>query len=214
MDDISVYDRSKNIGIRIKSERKRLHMTQGELCNRLEDMRKVPIAQSTVSDWENGKQTPPIERLIELSKIFRCDCGYLLCDYDSRTRDSDKICQKTGLSEQSVNALCSLHAFDDNEYAAVLDFLLMDAMEREREHNYRSVLDLLSFFLRYDGSQTTRKQIFCDGYVTELRNIYISKRAIDLDDRIVENAALMEMEQALIDLKRIIREKKAGKFNG
>ena len=213
MKDIPTYNRSKNIGLRIKSERKRLDMTQGELCDRLEGLRKVPIAPSTISDWEHGKQTPPIERLIELSKIFHCDCGYLLCDYDSRTHDSDKICQDTGLSEQSVNALCNLHAFGDNEYAAVLDFLLLDTLEREREHEHRSVLDLLSFFLRYEGSKAPEKQIFCDGQVAEFHGELISKRAIALDNRIVENAALMEMEQALIDLKRIIRRKKVGEFN-
>lgn len=127
--------------------------------------------------------------------------------------DSDKICQDTGLSEQSVNALCNLHAFGDNEYAAVLDFLLLDTLEREREHEHRSVLDLLSFFLRYEGSKAPEKQIFCDGQVAEFHGELISKRAIALDNRIVENAALMEMEQALIDLKRIIRRKKVGEFN-
>ena len=86
--------------------------------------------------------------------------------------------------------------------------------ERDKSHNYRSVLDLLLFFLNYDDAGKHKKQIFTSGWVTDYSDDgYISTNAIALNTRIVENAALMEMEQALIDLKRVYRKHAGGKSN-
>lgn len=218
MNDNLIFERGRKIGKRIRGERKKLGINQEELGERIMKLinGEVCVAQNTISGWETGKQIPPINQILALSKIFGCDCGYILCDYDERTKDSSEICTATGLSEESVNYLCFLKSWGMGEdMTKMLDFLLLDAKERDESHHYRSVLDLLRFFLEYDGSKATPKQIFLNGYVVDYEcNGSIAPSAIALTPRIVENAALMEMEQALINLKRLYKRKKVREGNG
>jgi len=178
-------------------------------------MRCKDIAQSTIVNWEKGVTSIPLDRLIAMSKLFQCDCGYLLCDYDQRTHNLVEISDETGLSEKSINRLSVLKTWGDDSEAKVIDLLLLDAQERYKSHHHRSILDLLSFFWEYDDGGTCKKQIFKNGtildynggYISAHRGGYISTDAILLDARIVENAALMELQQALISLKKIYRER-------
>ncbi len=218
MTDNTIFERGKKIGKRIQGERKKLGMSQKELGERIAELLNgdVDVAQNTISGWETGKQIPPMNQILALSNIFGCDCGYILCDYDQRTHDSLEIREATGLSEGSVNYLCFLKSWGMGESEArMLDFLLLDARSRDKSHHYRSVLDLLRFFLEYDGSKSTPKQIFINGHVVDYEcDGYIAPSAITLTTRIVENAALMEMEQALINLKQLYKKQKVRDCNG
>lgn len=216
MTDITILDRAEKIGKRIKTERERLGITQGELGEKITEILNSEggVAQATISGWERGKQIPPLNQILVLSKIFGCDCGYLLCDYDQRTHDSREICASTGLSERSVNYLCALNTWGDKSEAETIDFLLLDAQERDKSHHFRSVLDLLRFFLEYDDSSAPKKQIFRNGYIANYEGGGIMTSAIALDSRIVENAALMEMEQALINLKHIKKQRMGASEHG
>lgn len=209
MTDNTIFERGKKIGKRIQEERKKSGMNQRELGEKIAELLNgdVDVAQNTISEWETGKRIPPLNQILALSKIFGCDCGYILCDYDHRTNNSFEICEATGLSERSINYLCSLKTWGDRSEAEILDFLLLDAQERDKSHHFRSVLDLLRFFLEYDDSSAPPKQIFRNGYIANYEGGGIATSAIALDSRIVENAALMEMEQALINLKRIKKQK-------
>ena len=213
MKDISIMDRRKLIGQRLREERIQAGLTQEQLAEKLTSALNLEfhckdIAQSTIVHWESGNTNIPLDRLIAISKIFQCDCGYLLCDYDQRTHNSLEICGTIGLSESSVNHLSALRTWGITSEAKTLDFLLQDARERHRSHNYRSILDLLRFFLEYDDSGTKTKQVFSNGYVSDYEGGGIATNAIALNSRIVENAALMEMEQALISLKKLYKEGK------
>lgn len=57
---------------RIKELRKRLNITQVDLC------KKLDISQGTLSGWENGKYEPDNKSLIKLSQIFGSTVDYLL----------------------------------------------------------------------------------------------------------------------------------------
>lgn len=216
MTDNYILERGKKIGKRIQEERKKLGINQEELGERIMKLLNCEggVAQNTISGWETGKQIPPMNQILALSKIFGCDCGYILCDYDQRTNNSQEICEATGLSEHSINFLCSFKTWGDKSLAETLDFLLLDAQERDRSHHFRSVLDLLRFFLEYDDSNAPKKQIFRNGYIANYEGGGIATSAIALDSRIVENAALMEMEQALINLKHIKKQKVGASENG
>lgn len=83
-------------------------MTQSDLAGRISDIvptdKEKCFGQSTVSGWENGKQLPPLPKLIALSEIFQCDISYLLCDYDKK-KDISDISELTGLSERALSRL-------------------------------------------------------------------------------------------------------------
>lgn len=210
----SQYEKMKNqrkaeIGKRIREERKKLAMTQENLAEKLTNLLgggpDSEISQSTICAWENGKGLPPMEKLLALSAIFHCDCGYLLCDYNEKTHDSLEMCREIGLSEASINYLKSLKQWGiERDVAQIIDFLLYDERARQPKHHYRSVLDLLAFFFAYQDKQKVQKQVFTSGLVVDYidNDGTISTNAIRINERIIENAVLNEIQQALISLKK------------
>ena len=203
-------ERRAKIADNLKSERKKMGISQIELANRLSALLGNEVAQNTISSWEQGKTIPPVDRLLALSHIFRCDCGYLLGDYDERTHNALEICRETGLSEASIENLCFLKKWGVSDTARVIDFLLFDSRERYTGHNYRSVLDLLNFFLSYKDTQTVQKQVFSNGKIVDYTDTdgTISTNAIRLNERLIENAVLTEIQQALISVKAKMKEAK------
>ena len=127
-----IYDNVK-IGERIREERKKLFLSKMERENinqaledegdeGLEDRGdKVGVNQDdfatilrvkskdTISDWENGKRVPPLNKMLLMCKFFDCELGYLLGEYDCKTRAASDIQNITGLSEETINVLIKLH---------------------------------------------------------------------------------------------------------
>lgn len=109
MANILSKEKRLKIGRRIHNERKRMRLTGEQLAEKLTDLLGVhdkPISQGTISAWENGKSFPRrIETLFALAQVFRCDTGYLLCDYDSPVHDMETIADALGLSYDAVQNL-------------------------------------------------------------------------------------------------------------
>lgn len=210
MTDIFGYDtRKKDIGERIRTLRKDRKYTQAGLAGKLSQIipndKEHPIGQSTIASWENGVTLPPLNRLIALSIIFNCDVSYLLCDYDIENQNIEYIKKTTGLSEDSVKLLRSRKQCGFIPEARVIDLLLWDVQKRNKSHHYRSILDLLSFFFRYKNTTHSSKQVFVNGAIVDYNNNgSITPSAIAINSRIVENAVLMELEQALMSLKKTV----------
>ncbi len=93
------YDWEK-IGARIKFERENIDMTQEELAE------AINVSRSTIIKWENARASAPsIRDLLLLCNFFNCELGYLLCEYDCKTRELTDICNKTGLSENAIQRI-------------------------------------------------------------------------------------------------------------
>lgn len=60
------------VGMRIKQRRNELHLTQDEVAEAL------GITRQTISNWENGRSYPDIERVIRLSEIYQLSLDELL----------------------------------------------------------------------------------------------------------------------------------------
>jgi transcriptional regulator with XRE-family HTH domain len=209
--DIFLYDQRKElIGERIKLERKAAKKTQESLAEEITAMTgsEKDISQSTVASWESGKTIPPLSRLIAMSTIFGCDISYLLGDYPQRRRDAVDVCALTGLSEGSATALANLNSWGINDITKTLDILIYDNSYHNigtvngHTYRYRSVLDLLNFFFSYKECDM-RYEISSNGSIVERKDYdgTISTSRIALNSRVVENAVLMEIQQALINLK-------------
>lgn len=123
MVDISIKKQIDRIATRIREERKKIPgMSQTkfgeEICGLLPDgvEKEKDISQGTISDWENGKSLPQLDRIIAMSKILKCDVAYLLCDYDDRIRDAADICSATGLTEKALQNLMTLKRHNDTDW--------------------------------------------------------------------------------------------------
>lgn len=66
------YNKSMNIGNRIRELRVLNNLTQSQLAQ------FVFVSQDTVSLWERGKSLPSIQELIALVKVFNVSSDYLL----------------------------------------------------------------------------------------------------------------------------------------
>lgn len=82
---------------------------------------KINITRQTLSRWEKGEGVgPSVSDLLRMCEIFNCDFGYLVGEYECRTRSETDIQAVTGLSEKSIEELEMLHLMEDNE---ALDFI-------------------------------------------------------------------------------------------
>lgn len=195
-------NRKKLIGTRIKTERENKGMGKQEF------LKKIHMATSsikTLNAWENGIRIPDLDSLTLMADVFQCDVGYLLCDYHTKRQQNADICQTTGLSEDSVNFLRNMKQWGITSEAKIIDLLLWDAQKRNKSHHYRSITDLLAFFFKYQDKGHPSKQVFSNGVIVDYDSDgFISSNAIAINSRIIENAVLMELEQALISLKKTV----------
>ena len=117
MIDISLYkDRKAKIGHRIRTERKKINLSQEELAGRISDLisdgqseQKDVIGQPSISQWEKGLVMPPVDKLACMAYIFDCDVGYLLCDYDMSIKDLTLVAEQTGLTYNAAKELRTIN---------------------------------------------------------------------------------------------------------
>lgn len=95
----------EKIGSRIKAERKALGLSQGELA---EKCNLSASSRQTVGAWEQGNLLPSVPDLLRLCSLFDCELGYLLGEYDRKTKQTTDIFLETGLSADAVSSLLCL----------------------------------------------------------------------------------------------------------
>ena len=97
----TVTDDFKVFPERLSALMKERNVTQEELAHEL------GIKRQTVSLYKNGQSTPDAAQLKNIATFFNVSADWLLGLSETRSADIDvqKICKKTGLSEQSVSWL-------------------------------------------------------------------------------------------------------------
>lgn len=158
------------VGERIKKERNRDNhkLTLDELAA------QINVARQTISRWEQGKGIgPTVLDLQRMCDVFGCDYGYLIGDYECRTRKATDIRDETGLSELAIDNLLvcagapdegkideflaecphdNLRAYEIGRFAKIrfIELLLENSDELERlavaAYDYRRQMQL------YEGS--------------------------------------------------------------
>lgn len=90
---------------RFKELRIQTHKTQEELANDL------GISRGAVSYYENGDRVPDIKTLYCIADYFDVTSDYLIGLSDNSTQDLSiqDICQKTGLSDKTINNIVKLN---------------------------------------------------------------------------------------------------------
>lgn len=96
----------KAIGERIRKERESMGLSQANFAKLLhfkESSRQV------IGKWEKGKVLPHFDLMLAMCSLFECELGYLLCEYDCKTRVATDIKKATGLTEDAVNRLMDIN---------------------------------------------------------------------------------------------------------
>ena len=130
----------KKIGKRLKEERKKAGFkSHDSLSDYIGEHNYRQFKRQTIAKWENGEELPPLDVLCTLCVPFNCELGYLLCEYDCKTRDNTDIQAALGLSETAINNL----RFLSKDEIDIIDKLLCS---EEFEYN------ILSKILIYKNS--------------------------------------------------------------
>lgn len=108
----------KKIGQRIREERDNKGLTQEELANKLQ------ISRQKVYYWEKGEKVPTLEDLIRLCDIFGCELGYLLCEFDCKTKEISDIQALTGLSEEAIRKFKIMKSSNLEDVIQIMNLLL------------------------------------------------------------------------------------------
>ena len=95
----------KSIGEKIRKERKELGMNQEQLASALNIS-----SRQTIAKWEKGSTIPQLEDMLNMCNLFGCELGYLLGEYELKTRAATDIQEQTGLSPKSIEYLKYAHS--------------------------------------------------------------------------------------------------------
>lgn len=99
----NAYDKRYIIGERIRQQRIEAgYKTQSDFA---EALGLQYDSRQSVGAWEQGKRLPPLNILLKMCELFDCEIGYLLYEYDCKTREETDISAATGLSEKSIRRL-------------------------------------------------------------------------------------------------------------
>lgn len=94
----------KEMGEIIKAERKRLL----DPLKTLEGLAPaIHVSRQTLSRWESGEGNITVNDLLNMCEVFGCDFGYLIGEYECRTRQQTDICAETCLSPKAAGVIMS-----------------------------------------------------------------------------------------------------------
>lgn len=116
------------IGERLKAERKNAGFKSHDtLCDYIQEHNYRSFTRQTIAKWEKGLELPPLDVLCTLCVPFKCEVGYLLCEYDCKTRENTDIKEAIGLSEFAID---TLKHYKDKEEVTELDIKELDIIDR------------------------------------------------------------------------------------
>lgn len=95
------------IGKRIRENRIKLGLTQGQLGEKLSKKVNEQKSVHAISEYESGKTVPPLPTLFNLCEVFDCELGYLLGEenYTDKTILKSKFLEMTGLSSNAFDIM-------------------------------------------------------------------------------------------------------------
>ena len=234
MNDIFRYkkiDRVRQIGKRIKDERRKKKLSQQKLADAVSsimvdsDPDYKGTEQNTVSNWEKGVSLPPLSKLIALSEIFDCDLGYLLCDYDEPKRDLADVVEQTGLSGKAATRLKTMAGRVNKEKQAgwlnTMEEQELKALNTILENDYQMLYYIYQYiFGNYDSfsiatvnhsgqeKDIVEKDILLCNTNTPDTGTYINAEQLQPVFLLSIQSALMDLKKKLNNTKRPRTDKK------
>ena len=234
LNDIFRYkkiDRVRQIGKRIKDERRKKKLSQQKLADAVSsimvdsDPDYKGTEQNTVSNWEKGVSLPPLSKLIALSEIFDCDLGYLLCDYDEPKRDLADVVEQTGLSGKAATRLKTMAGRVNKEKQAgwlnTMEEQELKALNTILENDYQMLYYIYQYiFGNYDSfsiatvnhsgqeKDIVEKDILLCNTNTPDTGTYINAEQLQPVFLLSIQSALMDLKKKLNNTKRPRTDKK------
>lgn len=177
--------------------------------------RELGISRQAVSQYADGTGQPNVDKLTAIADYFNVSADFLIgrTKVQSTEIDERAACEYTGLSKDSVEQLHKVVVIYKQlgrdggcQAAETINALLEDNRNENIDggsRHYRSILGLIRFFLEYKNKSDHNTLIYSNGDAMQVgKKNGFSANAIMLDARMIENAALLEIQRALINLKK------------
>lgn len=203
----------EKIGQRMKDERKAAGIkSQDVLAEYLEKNNYRSFKRQTIAKWEKGEECPPLDVLLTLCKLYNCELGYLLCEYDCKTRENTDIQKVTGLSEDAIDKLRIMQSLNDEPTLFVLNEILS-----KHDRLLDAITDYVFFpddiqadyHLDAKSGEIVPKEKFIFSIPNSTLTMSIANQNIPLNSDTLRNALLNSIQENLILFKRnYIFEKK------
>lgn len=198
------------IGDRIRSERKKLGLSQENLIDTIKDKGKPTCGRNILSGLENGDESAfngiSLDKMLALCEEFNCSLSYLLGEYSCHNYNNEFIHNQLGLTESAINLLINTTAEGKNRYLFVLSELITQ----------ESILDLITkyFFLAKGKNATVEQQTVSDsfyfdtinGTITAGKNLALgtselylfSEEYIELTSNLIKSSLLSAIQEEIV----------------
>lgn len=110
---------AKGIGKRIEKAREDAGFSKAEL------QKPLSISRQTLTAWEKGERCPGVYDLSKLCNLFGCDFGYIVGEYEEKTRPVTDIRAETGLSPEAIEVLQTLKKYSKGEELRLISDLIV-----------------------------------------------------------------------------------------
>lgn len=158
----------KAIGQRIRKEREGLGLSQASFAKKLhlsEGSRQV------IGQWEKGDILPHFDHMLKMCEIFECELGYLLCEFDCKTRVATDVTKVTGLSENAVNRLIAINQTPLSGAIDTLSKLILhDEFGKLLRAMHLHICDFNNNRFKMDGLYAQEIAAYMKCQVTEVRD--------------------------------------------
>lgn len=205
---------------RLKKLRKNNNLSHQKLSEELKKRYGITISKSSLINYEvaddyysksGSNAGMRIEYVRCLADFYGVSADYILGLSDKKTPDvnAQAAMDYTGLSEDSITFLNSLKTIGiENELTSVIDNLIFDFRYATAGESVAPLAFLIYWYLNYKGNGKIDKMVHFNGQILDCNDPdgFISS-SIKLNDRIIESAALTEIQQALISLKKRLLQK-------
>ena len=208
----SKQNRESLFPTRLRDLRKEKGVSQQECAD------TIGVVKSTLGLWENGDTLPDARSLAQMAEYYGVSADYLLGLSDVKSPDVSiqKMCELTGLSEQTVEELIR-----NNESAEDVDMGLADDVQLEHRRLLDAVNTLVYYqpflladiaeylYFRFEHFETDSKiRINTGGKIHSVgkygdRSTY----AFQVTGEQLADIKLLEIEAALKDLRKGIIDK-------
>ena len=199
-DKFIVHYEQKIIAMRIKAERNAADLSMENLAER------INVTRNTIAAWERqeeekGGRIPPLSDLLKMCDVFECELGYLLGEYDCKTRAATDIHAETGLNEEAIKLLKGVSQLCPSPILRTVNMVLT--------HNDFSVLDAIHNYLNY-MIPTARVTIWSDGSSGESsdEDKSTAKMGQSFPREAIEDTLLISVQHRLKQLKEWMRSNK------
>lgn len=172
----------------LKKERLLSHMKQEDVA------KAIHVNLKTYQKYEQGKTFPPVQSLIALCQLYKCEIEYLLGSSPAKKRETVDCSKVTGLSTEAIELLKDLKRYPWNLYLDIIDKFI----------TWNKLPTVLGRMVEEAGSSYTKAQFIDSKHFDQIYNLYSRYRTFRTYDYMtkVREAICKEVGTPLENMKK------------